>query len=635
MEDTSREIFSELIEDLYAECEERLGFVHHDLLALEAFVDKPLPDKALFDALLRHLHTLKGLAGTINLTEGEQLAHRLENYLRTLKQGTGSLSTASMDVLVAGTEVLERVITAHHTQAPLPDITSMLAVLTDLPRQDLSLPECTTTISPSSHPRLWRFEFVPNPTLAEQGINVNLIRQRLENIGKLIEAKPTTNAQGDVVFEFLVATEVDETSFVPWQSEGVTYRSVEESTAPVISPKMHSSVISTISNVVRVDMSRLDGLMQKVGELMTSRARQENLLKQFKTFLSLSQWRALQETNLDLERQLRDLREGVMRVRMVPIGSVFERMRFVVRDLVRGTSKQIKLELSGQETEIDKLMVDQMMDPILHLVRNAVSHGIEPPPERVAQGKPAEGKITLRAGTAGDAVVIEIEDDGRGIDLEKVTIQACNQGLLETGMSLDSNTLLELLCQPGFSTQKNADLTSGRGVGMDVVKNTVNALGGFINLETQAGVGTHFTIQLPLTLAIVDALIVSVGQQRFAVPQLSIREVLEIASSAVVTLENNQIFSNREGILVLLHLAHLFNLEEAAKPNLYVLVAGGATNVGIVVERILGEREIVVRALQDPLVHVQGISGATDLGDGKVILILDIAALVKVARGRH
>jgi two-component system chemotaxis sensor kinase CheA len=319
-----------------------------------------------------------------------------------------------------------------------------------------------------------------------------------------------------------------------------------------------------------------------------------------------------------------------MRVRMVPVREIFERMQFVVRDLAREHSKRIKLQLSGQETEIDKLLVERMMDPLLHLVRNAVSHGLETPREREAAGKPAEGTISLRASTAGEMVVIEVEDDGRGIDRERVAARAEAMGLIAAGQADDSETwLLDLICSPGFSTREEADRASGRGIGMAVAKNTVEALGGLFTLATEVGKGTRFTIELPVTLAIADALIVSVGGQRFAVPLSAVREVIEVEAGSLKAFESNEVISYRGGVLPIVRLARVFGLGEDRGRAFHVFIVGaGLAAVGIAVDRILGQREIVVRAISDPLIQVAGISGATELDDGRAVLILDAAGLV-------
>src|SRR5678816_2468018 len=250
-----------------------------------------------------------------------------------------------------------------------------------------------------------------------------------------------------------------------------------------------------------------------------------------------------------------------MRVRMVPIGEVFERMQFVARDLARESGKLVKLEIAGENTEIDKLLVERMLDPLLHLVRNAISHGIESPVEREAAGKPKVGVVRLNAFAEGESVIIEISDDGKGIDALEIIEKAERRGI-ETPTVVDSMTLLDILCTPGFSTKAEADKASGRGVGMDVVWRATDDLGGRIIMETDAGQGTSFKIQLPLTLAIANALIVSVDGERFAVPQSNVREVIAVESESVTRFENNEIIEYHGEPLPLIRLARVFNLTE-------------------------------------------------------------------------
>jgi two-component system chemotaxis sensor kinase CheA len=321
-----------------------------------------------------------------------------------------------------------------------------------------------------------------------------------------------------------------------------------------------------------------------------------------------------------------------MRIRLVPIGEVFERLRFAARDAIRESGKQVTLAFEGQSTEIDKLVVDRMLEPLLHLVRNAVSHGIERPEERLARGKQADGRLTLRATAAGDRIVVEVADDGGGIDAELVAARARVRGLLEPAEVITPDRLLDVLCAPGFSTRDAADMTSGRGIGMDVVRSTVHALAGELSLETTPGVGTRFVIELPLTLMIVDALLVEIGGQQMAVPQPALREILQVETSAIVRFERNDVIAYRGGVLPLVSLSRLFALPVRPLASVYVLVVGAeAAPMGLVVDRLLGLREIVVHPVPDPLVAVPGVAGATELGDGRVSLILDAAALQRLA----
>jgi two-component system chemotaxis sensor kinase CheA len=390
------------------------------------------------------------------------------------------------------------------------------------------------------------------------------------------------------------------------------------------------------SHYVRVDLARLDELMRMIGDLVISRARLGESLTRLETHVPAVLMRSVQENALALERQLRDLREGVMRVRLVPVGEIFRRMPFVVRDLARETGKQVELEMRGQDTEIDKFLIERMLDPVLHLVRNAVSHGIESADERRAAGKPAVARITLSAASVGDLVMLEIVDDGRGVDAEKVAARARAQGLDVPAGPLDAHGLLNILCAPGFSTRDEADRASGRGVGMAVVQTAVQELGGKLSLDSTPGQGSRFVVELPVTLAITDAIIAQVGPQTFALPQSSVREVIEVDPSTIKRFEQNEIAPYRDGVLPIVRLADRFGLQSQARRSLHVFVIGhGQSAVGLAVDRIVGQREVVVRTLADALVKVDGVVGATDLGDGRVVLILDAARLAARTRTRR
>jgi two-component system chemotaxis sensor kinase CheA len=651
--EANNEFFAEFLDDYFAECDEHLTLVRRGLLALESFVGQPRLDRALLDELFRSFHSLKGISAMVGVREAEQLAHDMESYLRGLRDEQLALAPQGLDGLMAGTKMLEQVVAARRDQLPTPDIGPVMAQLDALVASQSQINEASTAEAPgdSAAPhmgaasdkaaakddkKIWRFEFAPSPALAERGINVNSVRARLQEIGELAKAAPRVLPAGGIVFEFVVATTMDETAFVAWGDDGITCV-IDESAAPpeavnaVDGTAIAPSVAPAIAppSIVRVSLGRLDELMRMVGEMVISRSRLDEQLKQSETRLSAAEWRPLQETNLTIERQLRDLREAVLRVRMVPIGEIFERMQFVVRDLARESHKKVKLELIGQETEIDKLLVERMMDPLLHLVRNAVSHGLESAEEREAAGKPIEGKIRLKAFTAGEMVVIEIEDDGRGIDRERVTARARAMEIIGDNEALDDEALLNLICSPGFSTREAADRAAGRGVGMAVVRNAVQGLGGALALASEAGRGTRFTIQLPVTLAIADALIVAVGNQRFAIPQSSVHEVMEVEPEKVKAFQSNEVIGYRGGVLPIIRLARLFGLTEKPGQALHAFVVGNGTSAaGIAVDRILGQREIVVRAINDPLIQVRGIAGATELGDGRVVLILDANGLI-------
>ena len=628
--DNTGEFFQQFLDDYYAECDEHLVLIRRALVGLENDVDTPAIDRTVLDNLFRSFHTLKGISGMVGLSAAEQLAHHLESYLRQLREGPASLTQSGFEALAAGVSLLESVINARRNEQSIPAIDHVADRLHSIPTSPRSEHEEQGSSEVESIVKRWQIEFTPTADLAERGINVNSVRARLQEIGELLQAKPIVKGAGGIAFQFVLATNASETTLKNLEADGLVFGlPEEESAAQKIAPPIP---IIAPSTVVRVDLDRLDELMRLIGELVISRTRLDDQLTELKRVTPAAIWRPLQETSLSIGRQIRDLRESVMRVRMVQIGEIFERMTFVVRDLARESGKKIVVQLSGGETEIDKFLVERMMDPLMHLVRNAVSHGIERTAEREAQGKRSEGLLSLSATTAGERIIIKITDDGRGIDRARVLERAKAAGLDHGFTQIDDVALLQLICSPGLSTRDEADRQSGRGVGMDVVKKAIEELGGHISLATQIGEGTTFTIELPLTLAIAEALIVTVDGQRFAVPQSAVREVLEVESVSTKVLENNEIISYRGRVLPLMRLARVFELNHQRGDRFHVLVLGEETNaVGLAVDRIIGQREIVVRAIKDPLAQSKGIAGATELGDQRVVLILDITALRQLA----
>lgn len=634
--DNTGEFFDQFLDDYYTECDEHLVSIRRSLVTLEDEVDARALDRAVLDNLFRSFHTLKGISGMVGLGAAEQLAHHLESYLRDLREGTLTLSASGFEALAGGVSLLEGVINARRHDQPIPSIDEIVnrlqvvsSELRDRTKETPSEPEIPETTATAKR---WNVEFTPTAELAERGVNVNSVRARLQEISELLQAKPIVKGAGEIAFQFVVATNADETVLKSFEADGLVFEAAPEEAVQKTKETQPAPATIAPASVVRVDLDRLDELMRIIGELVISRTRLEDQVTELKRVTSSAVWRPLEETSASIGQQLKHLRESVMRVRMVQIGETFERMTFVVRDLARESGKKIIVQLSGGDTEIDKFLVERMMDPLMHMVRNAVSHGLETVAERDAQGKRSEGLLSLTAATAGERIVIKIADDGRGIDRHLVLARAKARGLNNAGSEIDDRALLELLCTPGFSTREDADRESGRGVGMDVVKRAIEELGGTLSLATKRGEGTAFTLELPLTLAIAEALIVSVNGQRFAVPQSAVREVLEVQSASTNVLENNEIISYRGRVLPLLRLARVFEMNYQRGNSFHVLVLGEETNaVGLAVDRILGQREIVVRAIKDPLAQSRGIAGATELGDQRVVLILDIGALRQLA----
>jgi two-component system, chemotaxis family, sensor kinase CheA len=645
-------VFTDFLDDYFAECDEHLMGVRRLLLALEVSVGRAEINRSVLDELFRHFHSLKGISGMVELRPAEDLAHQLEDYLRVLRQGDVVLSAEGVDALFEGAQMLEQVIGTRRGGTASPSIDPIVARVTRLvgSASNLGGPsgEGRPTPAPPASPPVarWRCTFVPSAELVARGVSVDTVRRRLSNAGEILSAVPRITTEGAIAFDFVIAAPLNDETREAWQADGITIEPCRDEPERDAAASVPSEATSTLesdgasgsvapSHVVRVDLTRLDDLMRNVGDLVISRARLADTLARVEPRIPAGDWRAIQENAVAIDRQLRTLREGIMRIRLVPVGEIFRRMPFVVRDLARETGKRVRLELKGQGTEVDKFLIERLMDPVLHLVRNAVSHGIETADERIAAGKRPEGTIVLSATTAGDIVRIEIADDGRGVDAEAVIARAQAAGLPVPLGTPDANTLLSLLCAPGFSTRDESDRASGRGVGMGVVQSAVEDLSGSLHLEFTPGAGTRFVLELPVTLAITDALIARVGTETFAVPQGSVREVIEVAVGGLLQLEGNEMTPYRGAALPVVRLSRLFGLPETTRDRLHVLVIGSAgAALGIAVDRVVSQREIVVRAIADALVRVEGISGATDLGDGHVALILDPAVLARHMRER-
>jgi two-component system chemotaxis sensor kinase CheA len=640
------------MDDYFAEAEEHLVTVRRGLMTLESSLGAELPT-AVLEELFRSFHSLKGISAMVELHEAERLAHQMESCLRAIRQGHVTVNATSFETLVDGAKALEEVVNAHRRRQPMPSTDRLVERLEAFAQNRVvTAPSATSSAAGATlagRPQLWRVTFTPSAALVARGVKVDTMRSRLLQIGEIVRVAPKVVSGGGVEFEFDVATErVQELD--AWRDDGVQYALLEDHAEVQVPPEiddvgvvpaaadaapLRDIAVSGATNFVRVDLARLDELMRLVGDMVVTRARLEDTLRHVESHVPFQHWRALQEHGSRLERQLRDLREGVMRVRLVPVGEIFRRMPFVVRDLARDSGKRVQLALAGQTTEIDKFLIERMMDPVLHLVRNAISHGIETPAQRSAAGKPPEATIHLSATTAGESVILEISDDGRGIDAAAVADRSRASGMPVPDGPVDTRALLDIICASGFSTTREADRASGRGVGMAVVRSTVEGLGGTLGLDTTPGRGTTFRLTLPLTLAITDAIIAHVGDQVFAVPQSAVREVIESEPTALRAIEGNELLPYRGHTLPVVHLSRLFGIQSRERPRFHAIVVGaGLAAVGLVVDRIAGQREIVVKTITDPLVRVDGVSGATELGDGRLVLILDVAAVSRTLRAR-
>ena len=649
---TSPELGTDLLDDFYAEADEHLRHIREALVLGEQSIGKAQPDSKVIEELFQNFHSFKGISAIVGLRPAEDLAHGTEEILRDLGKGKLSISVESLDLLMTVAQKLEQIVSAFRAREPLPSHASLMEriskscgkkpsrkiveeALSHLPVPDSGL-NSSIDEARANGLLIWQCSFVPTRELDERGVNINAVRSRLGQSGRILNAVPRVLGEDKIAFDFLVAMRETPADITNWEDDGISVRLIEQESSPTelnsqnvpAQASESNSPFIAPSHFVRVDLNRLDDLMRITGELVIQRSRFEDQVGQSVRRAQSLDVRALQEVNLALGRSLKDLREAIMRVRLVSVAEIFARMTFVVRDLARDSTKRVHIALEGQQTEIDKYIIERLKDPLLHLVRNAFSHGIETPEERIAAGKTGEATILLSASTRGDSVIVQIRDDGRGIDRNAVEKRAISLGL-QIPPASDEQALLKILCSPGFSTRDNADRASGRGVGLTVVQDTVRELGGSITLDTKEGRGTQFTLRLPLTLAIAETLIVSAAGQTCAVPQSFVAEVLQCTEDQIKTINHVEVIPYRSGVLPIVRLASLFHLRANPRPRMALLVLSSERGRrGLMVEQIHGQREVVVRAIRDPLVQVPGIGGATELGDGRPVLILDGSALM-------
>lgn len=392
--------------------------------------------------------------------------------------------------------------------------------------------------------------------------------------------------------------------------------------------------IKSVAQTVRVDIAKLDHLMNVVGELVLAKANIQRISDQLKGLLGFTGVAVdLYKESRNLERKLDELQEGVLEVRMVPLGQIFDKLSRMVRKVARDHGKEVVLEVSGGEVELDKLIIEELSDPLMHLIRNAIDHGVEAPEARRAAGKPAEGRLALSAVQKGNHVTIEVSDDGPGLDDEAIVETALARGLVtrEQVAEMTRRDLFGLLFAPGFSTRTEVSDLSGRGVGLDVVKTNLSGLSGVIDVRSEPGAGTTFSLTLPITLAIIQALVIRAAGRVFAVPLSSVLEILRITPAEVRTVEQREVIDLRGSTVPLVRLSRLFGFEETGRQDrFFAVVVGLAQNrIGLAVDELLGQQDVVIKSLGRKLGWVRGIAGATDLGDQRTTLVLDVGALIE------
>ncbi|HSN83194.1 MAG TPA: chemotaxis protein CheA [Polyangiales bacterium] len=663
-------------EEFLAEAHELVESLSRDLLLLdEAQHRNERPQPALINEIFRSVHTLKGIAGMFGYKHVGAVAHALEDLLDDLRLGRISVGEKLLDVLFDSVDRFQRLLALEDPQSPEEEAgvrayveavrsigqttheeegdpldkyaigAAVLSVLTEY--EEHRLRACIR-----EGLRLFRLRASFNLTSIDDSIET--LREVARDDAEIITYLPSMEGGNEETIELVVllASRVPEPALrAHFEGRYGTIEPVEERThLPTLPPRrtsipsaapsmmpasdddpIHASARS-VADSVRVDIRKLDHLMNVVGELALVRSAVNRIVDHFK---GQSVYRQ-SVTDLDrvgraFERQLSELRSGILDVRMVPLGQVFGKLARIVRQAAREHGKEVRLVVTGANTEVDKLIVEELADPLMHLVRNAIDHGIEPSRERSLADKALEGTLAINAYHKGSNVVIEVEDDGAGMNPQDVRDAAIARGLLspEASRELSRQEMLNLVFLPGLSTSAQITGMSGRGVGMDVVKTNILRMGGMISIASELGTGTKVTITLPITLAIIRSLIVTIASRTFALPITAVREAIPYRPRDVRTIDGREVITLRGETLAICDLARVFGFRHGSRREGRFIVVGAMGNrqLGFVVDQLIGQDDVIIKSLGKSLSSVRGFAGATDLGDQKVALVLDAPAL--------
>ena len=675
------EIQTDELEIFTQEVNEHLQVMEMGILCLEQSAEdkKGAANAETLNGVFRAAHTLKAVAATVGHHEMAKLTHAMETLFDRMRAGDFALTPAMADELLTALDVLkimrDEVVNQQAGDVDSATITRLLRTLTESSTSNKGAPAVAQgrTEKESGRP-LTPEQAVSIQDYVRQGYSILEIQvsahadafassarlmqaaMALADIGQIIVHHPSqvelTNDQHDGRLWLILATDAnssaveeilhDITDLDQVQVQPCT-ASVAPQAAPTNdkrSPEIQAPASQTEDKTVRISVERLDSLMNLVGELVTDRTRlaqiQDTLHALCAQHSDGGVSSALDELTTHLNRVVDQLQSQVVQARMLPIAQIFHKLPRLVRDVARSAGKQVELVIEGESTELDRSIIEAIGDPLMHLLRNAVDHGIESPQARMTAGKTITGTVWLTAEHKQGHVVITVQDDGQGIDPARVRRAATSRGLLseDETAQLDDDQAIALIFQPNLSTAEQVTGTSGRGVGLDVVHANVKRLNGSVTVESEMGRGATFCITLPLTLAIVQAMLVGLGDDVYAVPLTSIIESLYLSDVAVSTMQGEPIIQWRDQVLPLLHLRQVFHHPRlAAAPDdgakqAVVTVAWAKLRMGLIVDKLIGKQEIVVKSLSPILGNVPGLSGCTILGNGRIALIIDIPSLI-------
>jgi len=661
----------------YEESYEGLDVMEQSLLSLD---EAEMPGQEVINTIFRAAHSIKGGSATLGFSEIAEFTHVIETLLDEVRAGKRNLPHDAINLLLQSCDCIRAMLNAldsgtridmQQADGLAQQFHQLLAGAAKPVAQQDAEPEGQqpqATISTDG----WRIQFVPEPQILMTGNEPLRLFRELAELGELkviadtsklpefhqlvadecyiswtLELKTAAPEQQIMeVFDWVLdecslslepltesvgqaAVELDVTE-TPAQPQTKTATPAK----PESSSKESKTTASGTSSSIRVGIDKIDSLINLVGELVIT----QSMLSELGNDFSTDKLERLSAGLDQLQQNTRELQESVMQIRMLPISFAFNRFPRMIRDLSERTGKQVELKLQGEQTELDKTVMEQINDPLVHLVRNAIDHGIELPEARIAAGKSAAGQIELNAYHKGGNIVIEIADDGKGIDSDKVLSKAIDAGIVSREQSLSESQIYELLFEPGLSTAESVSDISGRGVGMDVVRRNIKSLGGRIEVESVVGQGTTFRVYLPLTLAILDGQLVRVDEEVYVIPLIAIVESLQIKSELVNRVSGNMVlYRLRDENVPIIPLYQEFDFQadfSELDNALLVVVEGDGRKVGLLVHDLLAQQQVVIKSLENNYQRIEGISGATILGDGSVALILDVPGLIQLASQR-
>ncbi|HPU23651.1 MAG TPA: chemotaxis protein CheA [Candidatus Kapabacteria bacterium] len=657
----------ELFEGYLIETSELLENLSQDLIEIETRTD----DLDLINRIFRSFHTIKGTSSFMGFNAIAEITHHAEDILNKLRRGEMKADQQIIDFLLEVQDWITMMVAQiKEGNEPSADYSETIAKIQRLKETQVQstetveqnnqdtqqiLPEGTSFVEAvlsnpeiASKPGDFTDEDLKLIDAAFQEINIKFkdeISQTTETTNESEveppisepqivqeQTKPSEHVHGIPVVEPTAENTSQQPTIQPSQPSIAPPQQTKPSTNKE-APKSPGKALS--SDTIRIDVNRVEALMDLSGELVLGRNRLAQITEMVEQEFGKNEHvRDLIETTAQIDFVTSEIQAAVMRMRMVPIGKLYQKAPRIVRDLSKEFGKNINLVVKGEETEIDRGIIEELNDPLVHMIRNSCDHGIEPPEERIRIGKPEFGTITLDADQEGNNIVLRISDDGRGMDPEKLKAKALEKGIIthEQAAQMSAREAFQLIFAPGFSTAAKVTAVSGRGVGMDVVRSNIQNLKGMIDIESEVGKGTTFIIKLPLTLAIIQGLLVKVQDETYALPLSSVVEVVAINPDSVYTVSHQEVIRIRQEVIPILRLDRVLGVSNPREEldNRYVVNVGlGMQRIGLVVDELLGQQEIVIKSLGEYLGSITGVAGSTILGDGRVIMIIDVADLIQ------